>query len=307
MFRYLTGQGICWEGEGVTSVTPPAPPPAEHPVSAPWAAAQGTWMLGEGANAKPWFETIPEEPVRELMRAKQYATPNEVAMAYHNLNKLQNGANDVVNVPGANATPDDWNKFYTKLGRPESSDKYELKFAEGAKTDDNMIKFGKDLAFELGLPPQRAQMMADKWQEFVGKQNEGAVAAQQAQNTADMSALETKWGTDLNVNKAAGLRAMQALGLSPELVGKVESGIGTAAIVELLATIGRKSDEGGFTTGSKGDPNDPASMSKQEAEAKIAALSGDMEFQKKYMDKNHPENKMAVERMLALMQRTSAA
>lgn len=305
--KYLTGQ--LYEGEGVGTPAPapvpaPAPAPAEHPVAAPWASIDTSWKIGEGEKAVDWWETIGEEKVREHVKAKGYKNPAELAMGNYNLTQLQTGSPNVVALPPENATPEQLNDFYTKLGRPPAADKYDLKFPDGVQTDPQMVEFGKNLAFELGLPPARAQVMADKWNEFAGKANAAAIEQEQVKNTAALAALETQWGADLEPNRAAGERVMKALGLPETTMDAIQKAIGAAPLVELLAKIGRQSDEGGFKSSGKGDPNNPSTMSPTEAQAKIAALQGDAAFQEKYTNKSHPEHKSSVELMLALTQRT---
>lgn len=304
MLKYLTGQ-LYAPDDGTGNPPPSDPPPAAHPVAAPWATIDGTWNLGEGEAAKPWWDSIAEEPVREHIKAKAYANPAQLAMANYNLTKMQRGADDVLSLPAKDAPPEAWNAFYTKLGRPEAADKYELKFADGVTVDDGMVNFGKNLAFELGLPPDKAQLMADKWNEFAAKANGDNVAATQAANTQAITALEQKWGADLEANRAAGERVMRALNLSEATMDAIQGNIGAAPLIELLAMIGRKSDEGSFINNGKGDPNNPATMSKDEAQAKINQLNGDPAFQAKYSDKNHAEHTSAVNLMLQLMQRTT--
>jgi hypothetical protein len=86
-------------------------------------------------------------------------------------------------------------------------------------------------------------------------------------------------------------------------VDKIDRALGTAPIVELLATIGKKMGEGSFKGGGSGDASDPANMTKEQAQAKIAQLNGDTEFQKKYHDRAHPEHQAAVDQMSKLFAR----
>ena len=135
----------------------------------------------------------------------------------------------------------------------------------------------------------------------MGEQTESLQTTITRQNDQELAALQTKWGADLDKNKAAGQRAVQSLGLSNDLIERVEQQIGSAAIVELLATIGRKSDEGGFKAGAgTGDPNNPDTMTKEQAAAKVAELQNSAEFQQKYTDAKHPGHKDAVELMQRL-------
>jgi len=307
--KWNTGPVFNAEGGGGGGGTPPAPAPAGGEsgtpgVTAPWAGAHGVWNVGEGGAAKPWWNAITEPEARAHLEAKQYANPAELALANYNLTKLQRGADDILALPAKDAPPEAWNDVWKKLGRPDTPDAYDLKFGEGVKTDDGMVKFGKELFHEMGLDPTRAQKAADKWNGFVAAQEAAMLEQVRTQNQQEIDVLASKWGADLEKNKAAGQRAVQALSLSNEFIERLEDQIGSAPVVELLAMIGRKSDEGGFTGGGgQMDPNNPATMTKEQAKARITQLQGDAEFQKKYTDKNHPGHKDALQLMERLFAR----
>lgn len=264
---------------------------ASPPTQAP-AGVEGT----QPPSQAPWWGAVTEEPVRQLLDAKQYRTPEELAVAYYNANKLlsSNGtAADVVGVPAADAAPEAWDKFWGKLGRPESADKYDLK-AEGA--DPDMLGFAKTMAHKLGLDPKRAQIMVDEWNGFASKKLAEAPDIA-AQNEAGIKALEARWGSELNVNLEAGRTVVKAAGLSPELLTEVEKHMGAAPLVELLALIGKRAGSSeGFKGGSSGDPNDPRTMTKQQASDEIVRLRNDPAF----MDRNHPSHKTVIDRVSAL-------
>ena len=298
MFKFKIGQPIiAREAPGEGSGGGAGGEGAAHPV-APWSEAEGVWNVGEGETAQPWFATIPEQEARQHIEAKGYKNPAELALANYNLTKMQRGDPSVVGIPGDDAAPEDWNAFYGKLGRPEAPEGYEFQFGEGVQADDTMVEFARNTFHEAGLTPKQAQLVADKWNEFAAQQGEGIQSQIAETNDQEIAELQTRWGAELDKNKAAGQRAVQALGLSSELVERVENQIGSAAIVELLASIGRKSDEGGMLNGDQGgDPNNPATMSKEQAQQKVAQLQGDAEFQAKYTDPHHPGHKDAVQMM----------
>lgn len=308
--RILTGQiEPLWEGEGVGSTPPPAnTPPAsgtsEHPV-APW-GNEGVWNVGEGDKAAPWWNTLSDEAARKHVEAKKYANPNELALANYNLTRLQTGDPAVVALPGTDASPEAWKEFNRKIGVPDTQDGYNdaLQFEGDVKVDPGMMEFGKKAFHEAGLTPTQARKVAEAWNTFAAEQNAQFLAQDKESNDKALDELQMRWGSELEQNREAGNRVVKALGLSNDLIERVEQNIGSAAIVELLATIGRKSDEGTFTSGGTGDPNDPSSMSKDAAQAKIAELNGDTDFQKKYTDKNHPGHKEAVQLMERLFART---
>lgn len=304
-----TGQ-VMREAEGASGGGAPdpgaggAPPAPAHPVAAPWEGAEGVWKIGEGDSAQPWYAAIPEPEARAHVEAKQYATPAELALANYNLTKMQRGADDVVAIPAKDADQSTIDQFYRKLGVPESPQGYELQFGEGVQVDDKMVEFGKNTFHKANLTPQQAQIVSDEWNKMVAEQGAAFAEEDRQQNEQALDELKSRWGAELDRNKAAGQRVVQSLGLSTDLVQRVEGAMGSAAVVELLATIGRKSDEGGFTGGSNTDPNDPSTMSAQQAQEKITQLRSDPEFEKRYTDKNHPAHQEAVKQIERLFART---
>ena len=301
-------------GGAPAGTTPPAggTPGAEHPATAPWSGSTDVWKVGEAGKEQPWYSAVPEEPVRELMKVKNYKNPGELAVAYHNLNKLQNNSGDVIAFPKTDAKPEEIAAFektlYSKLGRPEAADKYEFKHIEGVQPDEALTKLGKEIFFDLGASPAKAQAAMEKWDKAVLAMHTSMQEQEQQANDKALTTLSAKWGAELDTNKAAGLRAVKSLeakGLSTETITKLESNIGAAAVVELLAVLGKGSAEGDGTKGGGNqntDPNNPDTMNKEQAAAKIKSLQADDAFQKKYTDKNHPEHAAA----LALMEKLFA-
>lgn len=296
--------GRLYAPEGTGDVTPPSGDTNAHPVAtAPWAGATDGWKVGEAGKEVDWYETIPEPEAREHVKVKGYKNPAELALANYSLTKMQRGATDVMGVPKA-GDENAWNETYTKLGRPPTAGDYKLTFGEGVKVDDAMLKFGKDFMHAAGVPQDRAQVLADKWNTFVADQMTGQTTKDQEANTAALTELEQRWGAELNENKAAGKRVVDSLKLSTELMDKVEANIGAAPLVELLAMIGKAvGSEGAFKGGGGGgDPNDPANLTKEQAAARITALNGDEAFMKKYRDaraEGHAEALALMEKLYA--------
>lgn len=278
---------------------------AGDPVALPWGTdVNAEWKIGD----KPWYEVaLPEGPARDLAVDKKYANPIKMGEAYYELNRTASHVNDAntVVIPGENATADDWNKFYSKLGRPETIDGYkDVKW--GDNVDPRMVEFGKNLAFKLGLSPKAAEaVMATEWNAFAAQLNQSAVDAGAAENAATAEALKTAWGKDFDQHLAAGTRVLTALknnGISEQDLMAVEAHVGAAPVIKLLATIGKLTGEAAFVSGGPigGMAADPATMTPEQAVAEITRLSADKDFQKQYNDKNDPAHKAAADKMLAL-------
>lgn len=272
---------------------------------APWAAhkGDGPWSIGD----KPWFATIPEAPVAELLTAKNYKTPAELGVAYYNLNKLVSAEDSQkVLIPGKDAKPEDMDAFYTKLGRPVNPEGYNdvFKFDEKIKVDPATVDFGKKLAHKLGLNPTQAKAMADEHNAFAAKQTADMTEALRVANDTAVENIKKAWGAEADSYIEAGKRVYKSLGLDEKLVGALEAHIGAAPVVELLARIGKASGEGTFKGGGGGgDSGNPDAMTPEAAAAEITRLNGDKDFQDKYTNRQHPENKQSIERMNRLFAR----
>lgn len=271
-----------------------AAPPAAPAL--PWQAEEGQpWKVGD----KAWWELIPEDPVREHMGKKAYRTPAELAVAYTNLERLHSGAADVIALPPTEAGDDAWKDVYKRLGALDTPDAYDIKMPDGVDADPKFLELGKNVSHKLGLSPKQAQTLADNWNEFVQQYNADAVEQMRNDNEKALSELKSSWGADLDANLAAGQRVMKAVGLSEADVAAVEANIGSAAVVKMLAMIGRKSDEGGFTGGAGGDPTTPEGMTQEQAAAAIPTAMADPA----YSNKNDPNHKNVVDKVQRLFAR----
>jgi len=74
--------------------------------------------------------------------------------------------NKLQSVPGVTRLPNPEDKasmdqFYNSLGRPESADKYNLKFAEGMVVDEAAVSNFKQIAHSIGLTNEQANKLAE--------------------------------------------------------------------------------------------------------------------------------------------------
>lgn len=280
----------------------PAPGAAAATFETPWSKAEGTYMIGEGDSARPWYEGISEEPIREYMKTKNYANPYEAARAAWSANQMNKLEPAVQAYLEGKATPEQEAAILNKLGRPESADKYTFKHTDGITVDAELETLGRNIFHKLGASQSKAQEAMGMWNKAVSERTAKNTEDARIANEKALEDLGKSWGADLDKNRAAGDRVLKALNLKPEVLASVEENMGSAAFVELLATIGRKTDEGAFKAGDTppGNPNDVTNMNPEQAAARIKVLNGDTEFQTKYTTGTHPEHKDAVALMSQL-------
>ncbi len=159
-----------------------------------------------------------------------------------------------VQLPGDDAKPEDWSKFYGRVGRPEKADSYEFALPEGLPKDlpydaDFALKF-KPAAYDAGLTAKQAAKVHDFYvkeaADYFGKQRE----ANSQRVVAATDAFEKEWGKkDSEPFKAAVedmTRAVKGLELSDALQGAGLLGsidgkqfIVDAAVGKALAKVGK--------------------------------------------------------------------
>ena len=119
-----------------------------------------------------WRNDIPEE-IRGHKSLETIADVGALAKSYVNAQSMI-GA-DKVAIPGKHATDDDWNEVYTRLGRPENPEGYQLEnnLDEGIPADEQMLDWYRQTAHEIGLTPTQAQKLLDKYNGELGSRFDG--------------------------------------------------------------------------------------------------------------------------------------
>lgn len=199
-----------------------------------------------------WLSAL-DEDTRKFAEAQGFKAPADpIKRLKDQVAETTRLQQEALRVPKDDAPKEEWDKFYAKLGRPESPDGYQLKLPDGMPKDlpyDEAFagKF-KAWAHETGLPPRAAQALHDR---YVSEQIEIAKAQQERHEQAVASAteaLEKAWGKQgsetFNTNVALAQRVMQAKG--PEFMAALSSGpaidakgrVINPAIAQLLAEHG---------------------------------------------------------------------
>jgi len=241
---------------------------------------------------KPWFDSIEIPEVKELMATKGYKDPAAVAHAYWSLNKLHNGAADVIAIPDAKtATAEDWAKVHTALGRPEKADAYQFEFDKnGAQVvDESFVGFAKTAFHEAGLSSKQAQAIVSKWQAFVGERMKASAGGMELEDQRSVDTLKSQLGSEFDNHVASGQKTVKALGLSSRTLGALEQAMGLPASIELMARLGRLVASGGTTLDTP-----------EAARVKIQELLSDKEYQASLRDVRHPQRQENLRRWTEL-------
>lgn len=171
----------------------------------------------ETVEAPPsWRDEVPED-YREEKTLSKYQTVGDLAKGHVHLSRMMGNS---VKIPGEDATDEERNDFYTKLGRPETADKYEYErpdMPEGMAYDESSETAFKQLAHDQGLTQKQVGSILDFYNKFaLDSQIDQKLHMDEAYFKGE-AALQKEWGMkgyDRNVSIAQ--RAMKEFG-GPEL------------------------------------------------------------------------------------------
>lgn len=173
---------------------------------------------GSAAAAASPFAGLQDEGTRKWVETKGYKSVDDLAKAAVNQESMLGSS---VRRPTDDAPAAEWDKFYSKLGRPEKPDAYEFKRPEGLPSDlpydEALAGSFKTWAHKAGLNGAQAQTLHDQFALAQAEQAKAHVTAltKAVENTAD--ALVKDWGPQdsegFKTKHELANRALKKLGL----------------------------------------------------------------------------------------------
>lgn len=104
------------------------------------------------AVARPWMEKLSDPALKSSKSLSKFTSEEALAKSYI---ELEGKLGKSVSMPGQDASPEDWAKFYERVGRkiPKSADEYAI---DRGKADDALVSSFKKSALEAGLSSDEA-------------------------------------------------------------------------------------------------------------------------------------------------------
>jgi hypothetical protein len=204
---------------------------------------------------------------------------------------------DKVVIPNQNSTEDQWNEVYSKLGRPESPDKYKLDFkSEVAPIDENAVKSFAEVAHKTGLNERQAQAILDFYKQNSEQSlNQSRVDTETAQAQAEQQ-LRQEWGKqfDENISKAAAVAKANMSGdvLDMQLKDGTRLGDHPEVIKGFAKIAGLLSEDKVVTTESESVDQG------RDLESEISKIVNDRTGP--YWNKTHPEHSKMVQQVYTM-------
>lgn len=211
------------------------------------AAAAGAGAGAASSSNDAWFSSIQNDEVRNWTQSKGWKDPAALAESAWNLEKLigHERAGRTVVIPGDDAPAEELAAFRAKMGVPEKADDYlsVIKVPDGQP--DAFAKEASTWFHEAGIQPKQAALLAEKWNAFQGQAMEQQAKEAATRSDQEFGEVVSSWGKDADANLELGKRAAaqflpaKTAEERQQVLAKLESAIGTKAMLEMFANIGR--------------------------------------------------------------------
>lgn len=292
-----------------TTETTSAPPAAETS-SAPVAteSTPTTWYdsLPEDVRSEPSLANFKDKEISELAKSHisaQRELGSRIRIPGPDASKEDKDAfysklttvDGVVKLPN-NEDPKSIDAFYTKLGRPERPEGYELAIDQSIPLNPEDEKLARDLAFKAGLTKDQLKIMSQLEAGRIQRDME----AQANQRASAEKILKDKWGSEFdNRTQIAGSVMHHFAAKYPnEVKSLVEGGAGNNPVfLMLLAELGNSYKEQGIISGIR-----PGAFNTtpEEARNQIAEIKRNPELMAAYLNDRHPKHQEVVDKMSKL-------
>ena len=247
-----------------------------------------------------WKESISEQ-YRNDPNIEKFTEIDALAKSYINATKMI--GQDKVVIPTNNSTEEHWDEVYTKLGRPESADKYSLDAkSEVVNLDENAIKSFAEQSHKLGLNNKQAQGILEFYKNNMeGSAQQAKIDTETAQSQAEQE-LRQEWGRDFE-GKVKQAGALAKANINPEILDMtLSNGIRLGdhpEIIKGFAKIAGMMSEDKIVATESENVNTVADI-----ETEISAITNDTDGP--YWNKQHPDHDKIVQQVYTLREMLNA-
>ena len=289
----ITQETVPVEQKTTTETETPTP-------TATQVAVKGADTPAPQTTQSSWKESISEQ-YRNDPNIEKFTEIDALAKSYINATKMI--GQDKLVIPTNNSTEEHWDEVYTKLGRPESADKYSLDVkSEVVNLDENAIKSFAEQSHKLGLNNKQAQGILEFYKNNMeGTAQQAKIDTETAQAQAEQQ-LRQEWGRDFE-GKVKQAGALAKANINPEVLDMTLSN-GTRLgdhpeIIKGFAKIaGMMQEDKIVATESEN------AQSVSNIEEEIASMVNDRNSP--YWNKQHPDHDKMVQQVYTLREMLNA-
>lgn len=274
---------------------PPSVPPAGNP-------PEGTPPPPAGNPPPPgtppdWRASLPED-LRNQEFVKKYETPEALAKAYGNLEKMIGRDKVVVPQKGAKFEDPMMRDYFERVGLPKTADEYKIEGFDPKEVDPEFLKALSGEAHKLGVLPEQAKGLV-AWFSGVNKAAyESQMKLQNDAMKADLEAFKAEAGDAYSTEIARAQAAVKELSKQDQEFLQKSGLSKNTTIIRMLAKYGatlsedKIRGEGGRTDGV---------LTPAQAQEKIKEIQG-AGPKHPYWDKEHADHAKAKKDMNQLFE-----
>lgn len=225
---------------------------------------------------KQWYEGLNlDEDSVSTVQTKGWQDANSIIKSYRELEKFSGqDKNDFIRVPKNDDGTFDYGEVYTRLGRPEKAEEYEL-------SDSDFSKAAREVLFKNNITKEQAKSLQEFIDSYAQKTAEEAEAAREAElaqkNETAIAELKKQWGASFEKNSEMAKTVVAELGLTNEQLDAIGDIMGADKVANMFLRMAKTTDAdnkplSGYNQGTN---------TRESATARIAELRSDAEFMKK--------------------------
>jgi len=151
----------------------------------------------ESGQATTWYTGANDETVGYIQNKGWSDDPLKAITSYQELEKFRGASEDeLMKFPkdiGEDGVLDD---IYTRLGKPETHDKYTVELPEGVQIDDNRLNAAREAAHKEGLSQKQFEAMAQFDAEYGSKAMLAMNEENAKQQEVEYQNLQKEWGSN---------------------------------------------------------------------------------------------------------------
>ena len=272
--------------EAIEQVAQPDAAPMETPAE-----------VAQGGSGNDFLQTIPEE-LRDHPSLSPIKDVENLARSYVNAQRLI-GA-DKVPLP-VNPTDEDLDNIYSKLGRPETAEGYEIGVDGNIITEDIAQSYA-DVAHKLRLTPDQASGILEYYKGMTNSASEMSVEAETQQRNQTEMELRKEWGDNFDARIEDAGKIAQQFGGGELLEMQLADGTKVGNHPDFIKAFAKMAEFRQSVTSEDTVSDAPTSsmVTRQSAQQEIDAIMNDKSHA--YWDrKNVIGRQAAIERVQELM------
>jgi hypothetical protein len=252
--------------------------------------------VAQGGSGNDFLSTIPED-LRDHPSLGPIKDVENLARSYVNAQRLI-GA-DKLPMP-VNPTAEDLDNIYSRLGRPESAEGYEIA-VDGNIVTEEVAKSYADVAHNLRLTPDQANGVLEYYRAMVQESGSMSEAAESQQRNNTEMALRKEWGDEFDVRIEDAGKIAKQFGSSDLLEMRLADGTKVGNHPDFIKAFANMAEFRSSVTSEDtvADSTISSTLSRREAQAEIESIMASSVYTDR---KNVVGRQQAIDRVQELME-----